>query len=374
MLDAQNNSYRKADPAMFDRLLSIVKSSRKGYTLILHSKNNSDLLRWINNSVPMLADSRYKLVTKLYWIFNDLHEIPVCRRAECDHLLKNVQSLAKGYNGGYCSSYCAANDYDKRQEQRLKAEQQYGEGITCYQQTEEFRHAASERMHSRSDYVRQNTIARMKKTWKAKPAAEIQAINTRRERTCIAKYGVRVSSQSKQVKAAQVETNLRKYGAVTPLVNSKIRAAFDQTAINLKRDATKRKNRTFTVSAPEEAVYHLLCQKFGINDVQRQHKTTSYPFLCDFYIVSKDLYIEYQGSWTHGPKPFDKNDCDCQKLLLKWTERASIKPGYYHAAIYVWTDLDVRKRSIAAANHLNYLEFFTLQQVKDWLNSLGRII
>lgn len=358
---------------MFDRLISIVQSYRKGYTVILRSKLNSDLLNWIKECTLQLIDTKYKLVTKIYWIFNDIHEIPVCRRPECHNLLENVCGLANGYGGGYCSSYCAANDDNLKQKRRLLAEQKYGKGITCYQKTKVFRSAASKRMLSREDSVRQNTITQMKKTWKSKSKAEIQKIVTKREKTCMTRYGVRVSSQSDQVKAEQAKTNVKKYGAISPLANPEIRSLFDYTAINLKRVETKRAHHTFTTSQAEEEVYQLLCTYFGKDNIKRQYKTLLYPFLCDFYIVSKDLYIEFQGSWTHGFKPFDKNDESCQQLLKKWTERSvkqqKTKHNFYLTAIYVWTDLDVRKRNIAITNKLNYLEFFTIQQVKEWLNS-----
>ena len=39
--------------------------------------------------------------------------------------------------------------------------------------------------------------------------------------------------------------------------------------------------------------------------------------------------------------------------------------------IYVWTDLDVRKRNIAKENNLNYIEFWNIEELKNWLNKNG---
>ena len=43
---------------------------------------------------------------------------------------------------------------------------------------------------------------------------------------------------------------------------------------------------------------------------------------------------------------------------------------YYNVAIKVWTDLDVRKRTIAKNNNLNYKEFWNLNEAKQFIDSL----
>ena len=37
-------------------------------------------------------------------------------------------------------------------------------------------------------------------------------------------------------------------------------------------------------------------------------------------------------------------------------------------AIYVWSNLDTRKREIAKENNLNYLEFFNKEEFMNWFN------
>ena len=78
-----------------------------------------------------------------------------------------------------------------------------------------------------------------------------------------------------------------------------------------------------------------------------------YPFRCDFYIKSEDLFIEVHGNWTHGGRPFDPQDIECQKQLAEWEEKAKTS-NYYKNAIYTWTDLDVRKVETAKQNNLNF--------------------
>ena len=79
-----------------------------------------------------------------------------------------------------------------------------------------------------------------------------------------------------------------------------------------------------------------------------------------------DLYIEYQGLWTHGLKPFEGTAEDLQKVEL-WKNR---KTKYYKMAIDTWTRRDVKKRKLAKENNLNWLEFFNMQQFMKWFDKL----
>ena len=48
---------------------------------------------------------------------------------------------------------------------------------------------------------------------------------------------------------------------------------------------------------------------FEKDDIIRQYYDKDrYPFNCDFYIKSKDLFIEYQGHPSHGYCPFNRNN------------------------------------------------------------------
>ena len=46
------------------------------------------------------------------------------------------------------------------------------------------------------------------------------------------------------------------------------------------------------------------------------------------YIVSEDKFIEFQGHWTHGKKPFNPEEKDCQEKLNKWKEKAKTSKFY----------------------------------------------
>ena len=102
--------------------------------------------------------------------------------------------------------------------------------------------------------------------------------------------------------------------------------------------------------------YKYLINTFSFENVDPQHYDNQYPYSCDFFIPGLDLYIEIQGSWTHGKHPFNPDDKKDNEKLNYWKSKDS---EYYNNAIYTWTDLDVRKRVCARDNHLNYLEIFS---------------
>lgn len=134
-----------------------------------------------------------------------------------------------------------------------------------------------------------------------------------------------------------------------------------------KRNETKRRNNSFHISKPELLVKQFLEQVFS--DVQYQHISKEYPFSCDFYVPSLDLYIECHFNWTHGGRPFDENDESCIEQLDTWKEKAKTSQ-FYQNAIYQWTDLDVRKRQCVIDNNLNWLAFYSIGDFEEWLNKL----
>ena len=183
-----------------------------------------------------------------------------------------------------------------------------------------------------------------------------------------------------------VQTYLQKFGTITPLQNKECREKGKQTLLlkygvdnygktkehiiathtpeaNAKRIATKRRNNTFNVSKPEDESYILL-QTYFI-DVKRNYKTKLYPFLCDFYIPEKDLYIECNYHWTHGGHPFDENN---QEDIDRLNKLKSKNTKFYNTAIDVWTIRDINKRNIAKENKLNYIEVWKYDELEQWLS------
>lgn len=121
------------------------------------------------------------------------------------------------------------------------------------------------------------------------------------------------------------------------------------------------KNNTFNTSKEEDEVYEFLSQYI---DVTRQFNGSSkYPFCCDFYIEDLDMFIECNFHWTHGGHPFDPSSIKDQVKLERWKAKQT---KYYNNAIKTWTKMDVEKRNKAKEENLNYKEFWSLKELKEF--------
>jgi hypothetical protein len=134
----------------------------------------------------------------------------------------------------------------------------------------------------------------------------------------------------------------------------------------------KKKNGSCNSSKPEDQMYRELVDTFGKMNVKRNYnKDERYPFHCDFYIVSHDIFIELNGTWFHGGHFFDRNSEEDMKTLRLWESRAKNGRPIYKEAIYRWTIDDLCKRKTAETNGLNYLVFWDndLVDFRIWLNN-----
>lgn len=142
----------------------------------------------------------------------------------------------------------------------------------------------------------------------------------------------------------------------------KLKAILSSKEVLDKKFNTYHKNNSFKKSTQEKVITDLLKKRY--KDVKYQYKSSLYPFNCDFYIKDIDTYIEFNGYWSHGKHEFgtDLNDFN---VLKRWQVKAQYSK-HYKNAIYVWTELDPKKRRLAKQNHLNFLEFYTLSDFIKW--------
>jgi hypothetical protein len=135
-------------------------------------------------------------------------------------------------------------------------------------------------------------------------------------------------------------------------------------SIKEKKYLTQKLNNTFNSSSIEDKTYEILKEKYS--NVIRHYKSNKYPFECDFYIPELDLYIECNYHWTHGNKPFEDTKEDNNKVNV-WKSKHT---KYYDNAIYTWTNLDIRKYNIIQENKLNCKIFYSIEELKMWLNEI----
>lgn len=189
-------------------------------------------------------------------------------------------------------------------------------------------------------------------------------------------------ARSERMKSAEVRgkiqaTSMARYG--TPYywqsaeARERLKALLNQNEVQEKIIATKKRRGTLNSSKAEKAAYAMLIEKFGADDVETQYKSDSrYPYACDFYIRSMDLFIELNASWLHGFHWFDEtNEADLIRLN-EIVEKAEAGKPLYQRALYIWTHDDLRKRATAESNGINYLVFWDndLTDFKRWIESI----
>lgn len=186
--------------------------------------------------------------------------------------------------------------------------------------------------------------------------------------TNLRKYGVDNPSKSDEIINRRFQTNIGRYGFKSPMKNDEVRKKNKQV-INSpeareKAYNTMKRNGSLNVSSPERDVGLKLKELFP--DIVSQYRSDVYPYPCDFYVPSLDLYIECHFHWTHGGKFFDKsdqNDLEMLELLKEKTRRSK----FYDVAIKTWTVRDILKLNTAIKNNLNYVVWFDKGQADNWI-------
>lgn len=111
-------------------------------------------------------------------------------------------------------------------------------------------------------------------------------------------------------------------------------------------------------SSFELTVFKKLVEKYGFDDVFYEYGfhpyDERYPYNCDFYVKSLDLFIELNLYPSHGGGWYmDTHD---DKLRLEHLKSSPKKMS--KETIVTWAKRDIEKRKLAKKNNLNYLVFW----------------
>lgn len=202
--------------------------------------------------------------------------------------------------------------------------------------------------------------------------------NERRIATSQARYGVDHPSQrlsfkqsmsqymtdpenQRRIRAKTVSTNQERYGVAyfTQLPEHRLEQSrrMSDPAHQRRILSAKRENGTLATSAPEDVLYELLVEyvsQHGMTVVRQYRDEKRYPFAVDFYIPERDLFIELNGSWSHGGHWYEVDREMDQRTVQTWLKKCK-KSKYYRVALETWTERDVRKREAAHQAELNYV-------------------
>lgn len=270
----------------------------------------------------------------VYRITNNIEVAPVCKYCG--------KKLNYPYNkGGYCSKSCAskatANVTVKKSKQTKQlhyADPNYNNKDTC------------------------------KKTCLERYGVAYGWNNNTQKETVLYKYGVNNPAKSDKIKQKTRKTCIERYGVATPLLLDDVRQ---------KADATKLKNSTYKKSNAEDRCYEML--KSVHPDIIRQYRSKLYPFNCDFYVPSKNLYIEFQGSQFHNFRPYtgslqDLDEVERLKEIISKNKRhLEGKKCQLENVLETWTVRDTLKRKTTKENNLNYIEFWNLKEVRQYIEN-----
>lgn len=286
---------------------------------------------------------------------NNWDNIPVC--PVCGKQLIWLDSKNRFQN--HCSISCATKDINVQKKKQQTCLQKYGvkHAIQNKSIKEKVKQTCLQKYGV--EYVLSSNIIKSKaaETKLKKYGSKTYNNSNQTTYTCIKKYGSGRNNKKSE------ETMLNKFNIKSYLSSDYIKSIRNNKEIQNKIQNTKRKNNTFNVSNSENESYILLKQKY--NTVIRQYKSDLYPFNCDFYIPDLNLYIECNYHWTHGGHQFNKNNIDDQNKLKLWKSKNT---KFYNNAINCWTILDVKKRNIAKQNKLNFIEFWSINELKKYIN------
>lgn len=204
----------------------------------------------------------------------------------------------------------------------------------------------------------------IKEKFRVDNVMKLQEIKDHIKETCIDKYGVDHPWKNKEIRKKCQDTFKLHTGYNSPI---------QFPGMAQKVFEIRKINGTTNTSKPEEYIYDVLIKIFGENDIKRQYKDEMrYPYFCDFYIVSQDLFIEYNGFQGHGKHPFNINSKEDNDIVEEWINRYKNGHPMYKSMIDTWTKKDPQKRNVAKTNKLRYCEFFNIEDFDFWISSSVR--
>jgi very-short-patch-repair endonuclease len=117
-------------------------------------------------------------------------------------------------------------------------------------------------------------------------------------KTCNERYGTHHTGAVEQFIKARKTTCLKRYGKTSFLATQACRDRLNEPDVAKKRHETMKRNKTYATSSGEERLYVLLCERFGKENVMRQHVVGRWAI--DFYVKSVDRYVQFDGVYWHG--------------------------------------------------------------------------
>ena len=301
------------------------------------------------------------LKENIYRLLNNIDVIPLCSVCK-----KEKRKWNGGLYNKYCSKKCSALEN------------------SAFKDAEKIKNAIYNKYGVYNVLSLKETHEKAKRTKLLRYGDENYRNKEKFVETCIERYGCKCPAQNKEIRQKQKETLFSRYGGYFNkeqvsktmqerygmkwfVYSDKVKEMSHTKEALEKQFNTKKKNHTFNASKVEEKCYDILIEKYNKEDIIRQYKSNVYPFACDFYIKSKDIYIECNFHWTHNNHLYNKNNIKDLITKCRWKQNAKTS-NFYLNAISTWTERDVNKYNTAKKNNLNYLVFYNEKDFKDYFS------
>ena len=116
------------------------------------------------------------------------------------------------------------------------------------------------------------------------------------------------------------------------------------------------------LESPQELMIIKKLSDLGIECKHNIIVDERYPWHVDIYIPERDLFIEYNGFWSHQPglgwySPRNKKHQETKSHL---------ENNYQNWIPLTWWTSDVEKRKAAKKNNLNYVVLWNERDIEDW--------
>ena len=117
------------------------------------------------------------------------------------------------------------------------------------------------------------------------------------------------------------------------------------------------------IESPQELMIRSKLSELNITYKNNVIIDKRYPWRVDIYIPERDLFLEYNGFWTHGNEWYDGRRKTCKENISLWKSKTG--PQYINA-LDTFTERDVLKRKTAKKNNLNYVVLWNEKDIEDW--------
>lgn len=358
-----------------EELIKQLKDKKK----IIWKKTNEEILNYLENRY---SGEFHKYSETYYRILNNINEIPKC--PECGKPVRFI-AFQRGYSK-HCSHSCALNDKTVQNKLKQTVLEKYGvDNVFKLDRVIKAAHSPEafnkQRLTSllncgythfmKSPEKLKEYQDNLEKKRGVRNVFQLNSVKEKCKETWKENYGVDHPMKSDEVKEHLKEQMLLKYNVINAFNREEVKAHAASKETQLKIHESKKKNNSYGRSKLEIEMFNLIKQKFPDTVFQYVDKLR-YPFPCDFYIPSKDIFIECQGTWQHGKHPFNENNPKDIELVNKWKSRIKFENGrdQYYNAYKIFTYRDPHKRNVAKQNNINLIEFWNIDDCKEWLKKM----